>query len=106
MHCPSTRRRIQFLAFPCRRLAPLWDTLHPSGTGDHIYVDTSVSGQVKIRWDATNEADGSDVNFSVTLFSTGLFRFDGQDLTCKKPVGQCLCRLLSHLPGSQGAGPL
>ena len=28
------------------------------------------------RWNATNEADDSDVNFAVTLFSDGRIRFD------------------------------
>ena len=45
-----------------RIIAPLWDNLQTYGTGDDIYVDTSATGQVTIRWNATNEADGSDVN--------------------------------------------
>src|SRR5262249_53316308 len=39
-------------------------------------INTSVANQVTIRWNATNEANGSDVQFSVTLFSSGQFRFD------------------------------
>ena len=31
---------------------------------------------MKFRWDATNEADNSDVNFSITLFSDGRVRYD------------------------------
>jgi hypothetical protein len=38
-------------------------------------VDETVAGQVTIRWDATREGDGSDVNFSVTLTSSGAIRF-------------------------------
>jgi Ca2+-binding RTX toxin-like protein len=57
-------------------IAPLWDNLRTNGTGDDIFVDTSVSGQITIRWNATNAADNSDVNFSVTLFNNGKIRFD------------------------------
>ena len=59
-----------------RRIAPLWENLRTNGTGDDIFVDTSIAGQVTIRWDATNEADDSDVNVAVVLFSDGHFRFD------------------------------
>lgn len=59
-----------------RRIAPLWDNLHTYGEGDDIFVDSSIAGQVTIRWDATNELDGSDVNVAVVLFSDGRFRFD------------------------------
>jgi hypothetical protein len=58
------------------RLAPLWDDLRTDGPDDDIFVETSTAGQVTIRWDATNKADDSDVNFAVTLFDTGEFRFD------------------------------
>jgi hypothetical protein len=58
-----------------RIIAPLWDNLHTTGAGDDIYVDTSISGQVMIRWDATNQADGSDVNVAVTLFDDGRIQF-------------------------------
>jgi hypothetical protein len=57
-------------------IAPLWDNLSTAGPGDDVYLDTAVAGQFTIRWNATNEADGSDVNFSVTLFATGRIRFD------------------------------
>src|SRR5262249_10902583 len=33
-----------------RRIAPLWDDLKTNGTGNDIFVDTSVSGQVTVRW--------------------------------------------------------
>jgi Right handed beta helix region/Putative Ig domain/Dockerin type I domain len=57
-------------------IAPLWDDLHTNGSGDDVFVDASTSGQVTIRWDATNAVDNSDVNFSVTLFEDGRIRFD------------------------------
>jgi hypothetical protein len=58
------------------RIAPLWDDLRTDGPGDDIFVDTSHANQVTIRWRATNEADNGDVNFAVTLFSSGKIRFD------------------------------
>jgi len=59
-----------------RIIAPLWDNVKTNGAGDDIFVDTSTAGQLTIRWNATNEADQSDVNFSVTLWSDGDIRFD------------------------------
>ncbi len=58
------------------RIAPMWDNLKTNGAGDNIYVDTAIANQVTIRWNATNEADNSDTNFSVVLFSNGNIRFD------------------------------
>lgn len=59
-----------------RMIAPLWDNLRTNGTGNDIFVDSSTAGQTTIRWNATNAADSSDVNFSVTLFSDGNVQFD------------------------------
>ncbi len=53
------------------RLPLGWHELH-----DDISVDTATAGQVTIRWNATNKADGSDVNTAVTLFSDGRYRLD------------------------------
>ncbi len=55
-----------------RRIAPLWANL----TTSNIFVDTTVAGQVTIRWQGTNNADGSPVNFDVVLFQNGDIRFD------------------------------
>ena len=41
-----------------------------------VYVDTSVAGQVTIRWDAVNSLDNSSVNFAVVLFANGHICFD------------------------------
>ncbi|MFT3789350.1 MAG: right-handed parallel beta-helix repeat-containing protein [Tepidisphaeraceae bacterium] len=58
-------------------IAPLWDDLRTDGkAADNIFKDSSVANQVTFRWRATNKADGSDVNFSVTLYSTGQIDFD------------------------------
>ncbi|MGA2256052.1 MAG: right-handed parallel beta-helix repeat-containing protein [Thermoguttaceae bacterium] len=58
------------------RIAPLWLNMNTEGPGNDIYVNTSVSGQVSIRWLGTNTADGSQVDFAVVLFSNGSIRFD------------------------------
>jgi hypothetical protein len=58
------------------RIAPLWDNLRTNAAGDDIFVDISVAGQVKFRWNATNESNSSDVQFAVTLFASGEVRFD------------------------------
>ncbi|MCY2962326.1 MAG: hypothetical protein NT069_01520, partial [Planctomycetota bacterium] len=59
-----------------RIIAPLWDNLSTSGVGDDIFVDTSIAGRLTVRWNATNEANNSDVNFSVTLFDDGTVQFN------------------------------
>ena len=53
-----------------RRIAALWDNLRTDGSNDDIFIDTSVAGQVTVRWNATNETDNSDVNFSITIMLT------------------------------------
>ncbi|NRB01548.1 MAG: cadherin-like domain-containing protein, partial [Rhodobacteraceae bacterium] len=61
------------------RIAPMWDDLtYPFFTAsDDIYVDDTVANQITIRWRAKLAADSSQqVDFSVTLFSDGIFRFD------------------------------
>ncbi|MCP4712475.1 MAG: right-handed parallel beta-helix repeat-containing protein, partial [Planctomycetes bacterium] len=58
------------------RIAGLWDDLKTNGDGDDIYVDnTTYFDRVSIRWDATNKADDSVVNFAVILFDTGKIQF-------------------------------
>jgi len=55
----------EFITLP--RIAALWDDIRTDGTGDDIYVDASIAGEITIRWDATNNADESAVNFSIAL---------------------------------------
>jgi hypothetical protein len=63
-----------------RIIAPLWMNLRTNSTSsNNIFVDSSVSGQLTIRWNATNETDNSPVNFSVTLFDNGDIEFDYGD---------------------------
>ncbi len=57
-------------------VAPMWGNFSTSAPGDDIFVDTSVANQVTIRWAATNQVDGSQVNFDVVLFANGTIRFD------------------------------
>jgi len=59
------------------RIAPLWDN-HQLGTSnfDGVYFDNAVPGQYTVRWSGTSAVSGGEVNFSVTLFDDGTFRFD------------------------------
>jgi parallel beta-helix repeat protein len=57
------------------RIAALWDELRTDGPGDDIFIASSAT-EVSIRWNATNQANGGDVNFVVTLLADGRIRFD------------------------------
>ncbi|MBI5618467.1 MAG: tandem-95 repeat protein, partial [Gammaproteobacteria bacterium] len=61
------------------RIAPLWDdlaTYSPTDATRDVYVDSATAGQVTFRWAAIVEGTNNPVNFSVTLFADGRFRFD------------------------------
>ena len=58
-----------------RVIAPLWDALNTTGSGNNIYV-TSSPTQVTIRWSTTKVSNQAPVNFAVTLFSNGQIQFD------------------------------
>ncbi|MCC5830183.1 MAG: right-handed parallel beta-helix repeat-containing protein, partial [Phycisphaeraceae bacterium] len=58
------------------RIAPMWDALRTNGAGNDIFVDTSVAGQVTIRYNATHNVTGQNVQFAVVLFADGRIRFD------------------------------
>jgi hypothetical protein len=64
------------------RIAPFWAALNTYSGGSsttNLFADTSVSGQVTIRWAAVvagSSGTTQPVNFSVTLFQNGNFRFD------------------------------
>jgi hypothetical protein len=57
------------------RIAPLWDDLTTMGTGDDIFIDSSIANQLTVRWNATHKISGSDVQFAVTLLDNDTFRF-------------------------------
>lgn len=56
-------------------IAPLWDNLRTDGVGDDIYWDTTQADRLTIRWNATHEPSGADVQFAVTLFRDGRIQF-------------------------------
>ena len=58
-----------------RIIAPLWNDL-PAATPTSVYVNTSVTGQITIRWQSTNVVTNTPVNFDVVLFQNGQIRFD------------------------------
>ena len=59
------------------RISPFWGDLRTDNGGSHdVYVDTSVSGQVKIRWRGEDYNSGADCRFAVVLFEDGRIRFD------------------------------
>ncbi|TVP79022.1 MAG: hypothetical protein EA353_07255, partial [Puniceicoccaceae bacterium] len=59
-----------------RLLAVLWDDINTgSGDGRDIFVDTSVAGEVYIRWEA-RFSDNSLVQVAVLLREDGSIRFD------------------------------
>jgi M6 family metalloprotease-like protein len=59
------------------RIAGLWDDLvTDSAGGQDIYLDTSVSGQVRIRWQAEPYGSGLPANFAITLHEDGRIRLD------------------------------
>ncbi|RLB69862.1 MAG: hypothetical protein DRH04_04500, partial [Deltaproteobacteria bacterium] len=61
------------------RIAPLWEniTTYNSDSTFDIYIDESTADQATITWKGKiNVWTGSEVNFSVTLFADGTFRFD------------------------------
>lgn len=69
----STNTSAELLAN--RIIAPLWDNLRTDLAGDDIFIDNGTPNQTTIRWNATQQDSGTDVNFSVTLYSTGEVRF-------------------------------
>ena len=59
------------------RIAGLWDDLiTDGGAGQDIYVDTSVGGQARIRWQAQTYDAGLPANFAITLHEDGRIRLD------------------------------
>jgi M6 family metalloprotease-like protein len=59
------------------RIAGLWDDLvTDAAAGQDIYLDTSVAGQARIRWEAEPYASGLPANFAITLYQDGRIRFD------------------------------
>jgi len=122
----STNGFLQFTNFPSsgngnnnltdflanRRIAPLYDDLSTVAAINDIFVDTSIANRIMIRWAATNKADGSPVNFAVTLFNTGAIQFDyGPGNTNLTPTvgisfGNSLTGTAKFVTGYDGAATL
>lgn len=59
------------------RIAGLWDDLRTDAAGGQdLYLDTSVSGAVRIRWQAETVDMAEPVNVAITLHEDGRIRFD------------------------------
>ncbi|NOT29931.1 MAG: M6 family metalloprotease domain-containing protein [Planctomycetes bacterium] len=59
------------------RIAGLWDDLTTDGVGvNNIYMDTSVSGRVRLRWTGETVSSNDPVEFAISLYSDGRIRFD------------------------------
>lgn len=59
------------------RIAGLWDDLVTDASpGQDIYVDSSVGGQMRIRWQAETYDWGTPANFAITLYQDGRIRLD------------------------------
>ncbi|MGD8451156.1 MAG: S8 family serine peptidase [Phycisphaerae bacterium] len=63
-----------------KRIAPLWDDIRTNcNSGDDIFIDESVAGQVTIRWVGTVykwDCSGNPLSFSCTLFNNGSIQFN------------------------------
>lgn len=57
-----------------KMIAPIWDDLKTSGTGNDVFIDESVPGDVTIRWKAITYVGAYPVNMSVTLTEDGVIR--------------------------------
>jgi hypothetical protein len=76
-HTGSSYGNSDALLIANKRIAPLWDDLKTTGAGDDIYIDTSLSGAVTIRWDASHYASSTtEIRVALTLFADGAIRFD------------------------------
>ena len=80
-------------------LAVLWDDIRTSGSGDDIFIDEHAD-HVTIRWNATHDVSGGDVQFAATLWDDGRIDYhyaDGaginEDLTPTIGIGHQLGRL-------------
>ncbi|HKQ50575.1 MAG TPA: S8 family serine peptidase [Phycisphaerae bacterium] len=54
-----------------KRIAVMWDDLKTNVVGGDIFIDTTVTGQVTIRWQGTVRAGGAPANCSAILFDDG-----------------------------------
>lgn len=58
-----------------KRIAAMWDDLRTDGTGQDIFIDASVPGEVTFRWAGQTYSGGYPCNFSIVLFADGRIQF-------------------------------
>ncbi len=58
-----------------KRIAAMFDDLRTDGTGEDIFVDASVAGQVTFRWKGRTYSGSYPCNFSIVLYEDGRIRF-------------------------------
>ncbi len=57
------------------RIAPIWEDLVTTGTGNDIFV-TSTASYVAVRWDANTYSGGAAVNVEAVLYPNGNIEFN------------------------------
>ncbi len=57
-----------------KRIAAMWDDLRTDGSGEDIFIDASVPGEVTFRWKAETYSGAYPCNFSITLYQDGRIR--------------------------------
>ncbi len=72
-----------------RRIAPLWDDLKTTGTGNGVYIDESVAGEVTFRWKGITYNGSHAVDFAATLRADGeiVFHYGPGNATVTPTVG-------------------
>ncbi len=72
-----------------RRIAPLWDDLSTAGAGENIFIDTSVPGEITIRWKAHTYAGSHPVDVAATLRENGdiLFHYGPSNAAVTPTIG-------------------
>jgi len=109
VHTGSSHNNSTLLLTQNRRIAPLWDDLKTNVAGADIFVDTSIAGQVTVRWKAVTYLGTHAVNFSVELHENGdiVFHYGGGNAPITPTIGVSDGTLTSYtLSAYNGAASL